>query len=83
MKERTTQVLLAAVALLLLAHLVRPASTSSAAHAQEAGQAPAVLRAQAIELVDKQGKVVAPSFTRTVPSPLPVFALLDARHVAS
>lgn len=59
MKERTTQVLLTAVALLLLAHLVRPASTSSAAHAQEAGQPPAVLRAQAIELVDKQGKVVA------------------------
>ena len=59
MRERTTQVLLAAVAVLLLAHLVRPALTSSTAHAQESGQAVAVLRAQAIELVDKHGKAVA------------------------
>lgn len=59
MRERTTQALLAAVALLLLAHLLRPAISSSTAHAQGSGPAPAVLRAEAFELVDKQGKVVA------------------------
>ena len=59
MKERTTQVLLAIIALLLLANLVRPALTSSAAAAQQVEKAPAVLRAQEIELVDKKGLVVA------------------------
>lgn len=59
MKERTTQILLATVAVLLLAHLVQPALTSSHAQAQQAGQSPAVIRAQAIELVDKQGQVRA------------------------
>jgi hypothetical protein len=47
MKERTTQILLATVALLLLAHLVRPALTSSA---QQSEPIPVVMRAQAIEL---------------------------------
>ena len=37
MKERTTQVLLAAVVLLLLALLLRPASVIAPASAQEAG----------------------------------------------
>jgi len=59
MKERTTQVLLAAVAILLLAHLVRPGLTSSPAHAQQASKISSVLRAEAIELVDKKGQVVA------------------------
>jgi hypothetical protein len=55
MKERTTQALLALTAVLLAAQLVRPAAGS----ADEAGSVPAVLRAQAIELIDKQGRVVA------------------------
>jgi hypothetical protein len=57
MKERTTQALLATVAILLLAHLVRPAT--SPAQAQQVEKIPAVLRAQAVELVDKKGQVVA------------------------
>jgi len=59
MKERTTQLLLAAVVALLLAHLLRPVSALPTAHAQGVEQVPAVLRAQAIELVNKQGRVVA------------------------
>ena len=59
MKERMTQLLLAGVGVLLAAHLGRPAPALITARADEAGQAPAVLRAQAIELVNKQGQVVA------------------------
>lgn len=59
MKERTTQILLAIVAALLLAHLARPALTSSHAQERQAEQTPAVIRAQAIELVDRQGQVRA------------------------
>jgi hypothetical protein len=62
MKERTTQILLALIAVLLLAHLVRPAGLSSAAQAQQGEKVPAVLRAQAIELVDKQGQARAQLF---------------------
>jgi hypothetical protein len=57
MKARTTQVLLAAVVLLLTVHLVRYAQPM--AEAQEGERIPTVLRAQAIELVDQQGRVVA------------------------
>ncbi len=58
MKERTTQALLALIALLLLAHLARP--TTFLTNAQVIKEpVPAVLRAQAIELVNKQGQVVA------------------------
>lgn len=59
MKERTTQILLAIIAVLLLAHLVRPTLVSPPAEAQPAEQAPAVVRAQLFELVDKQGQVRA------------------------
>jgi hypothetical protein len=59
MKERTTQVLLAIVAVLLLAHLVKPAFTSSPAQAQQTEKVPAVLRAQLFELVDEHGQVRA------------------------
>jgi hypothetical protein len=60
MKERATQFLLATVALLLLAHLVRPSLNISTAQAQQqqVEKTPAVVRAQAIELVDKKGQVV-------------------------
>src|SRR5262245_31034589 len=64
MKETTTQYLLAAIALLLLAHLAQPALPFLAAQAQQVKEpAPAVLRAQAFELVNKQGQVVAQLYT--------------------
>jgi len=62
MKERTTQILLAIVAVLLAAHLVRPALISSSAQASQNEKPPAVLRAQSIELVDKQGQARAQLF---------------------
>lgn len=58
MRERTTHVLLAAVMALQVAHLFRTASVIPTAQAVPQ-QTPDVLRAQAFELVDKQGKVVA------------------------
>jgi hypothetical protein len=61
MKEKTTQALLAIIALLLLAHLVRPTHFFHEVQAAKE-QVPAVLRAQAIELVNKQGQVVAQLF---------------------
>lgn len=57
MKERTTQLLLAMVVILLLAHFFRGASAVSTVHTDEVERS--VVRAQAFELVDKQGKVVA------------------------
>ncbi len=59
MKERTTQGLLVIVALLLAAHLFRAAPPIPRARAQAVTEPPAVLRAEAFELVDKAGKVVA------------------------
>lgn len=61
MKERTTQILLAIIAVLLAAHFVRPARFSSSASPQ-GEKIPAVLRAQSIELVDKQGQARAQLF---------------------
>jgi hypothetical protein len=70
MKERTTQLLLAAVAVLLAVHLLRPGPGPSA-RGGEAGQgaagapapantqAPAVLRAQSFEMVNGRGQVIA------------------------
>lgn len=57
MTTRTTHVLLAALVLLLAANLMRFARPT--AEAQEAEAIPSVLRAQAIELMDGQGRVVA------------------------
>lgn len=62
MKERTTQILLAFVAVLLAMHLVQPMLTSSSAQASQSEKIPAVLRAQSIELVDKQGQARAQLF---------------------
>lgn len=62
MKDRITHILLAAIAILLLAHLARPASTSSSAQTPQAEKVPAVIRAQAIELVDKKGQVIGQLF---------------------
>jgi hypothetical protein len=60
MKEKTSQRWLAVIALLLLAHLARPALPFLSAQAEQAKEsAPSVLRAQAFELVNKQGQVVA------------------------
>lgn len=59
MKERTSQCLLAAVALLLGAHLLRPALQATTANAKDVEQVATVVRAQEIQLVDKKGKTVA------------------------
>jgi hypothetical protein len=59
MKERTTQLLLAMVVILLVAQLFRETPPGSAVHVAEPAVERSVLRAQAFELVDKQGKVVA------------------------
>ncbi|QDV37727.1 hypothetical protein [Tautonia plasticadhaerens] len=59
MREKTTQVLLVIVAALLVVHLFRTAPLLPMARAQGVAKAPAVLRAEAFELVDKTGKVVA------------------------
>jgi hypothetical protein len=59
MKERTTQFLLAAVALLLVAHLFRTAPLLPTAAAKEAEPVATVLRAGEIQLIDQQGKMVA------------------------
>jgi hypothetical protein len=59
MKERTTQVLLTVVALLLAAQLLKSDPLLPAAEAQELKDAATVLRAQEIQLVDKQGKMIA------------------------
>jgi hypothetical protein len=58
-KERTTQCLLALVAVLLAAHLFRSALLVPTADAKEPEQVAAVLRAQEIQLIDKRGKTVA------------------------
>ena len=58
MKERVTQLLLAAVAALLALHLFRPALVASAG-GDPPPPAPAVVRAQSFEVVDAQGRVVA------------------------
>ena len=59
MKERTTQLLLATTVIVLLAHLFRGTSPIPALHANETVGEQAVVRAQAFELLDKNGKVVA------------------------
>lgn len=58
MKERTTQILLAAIVVLLVFHLFRSGEAVPTAQAQEA-QTPDVLRARSIELVSANGTVVA------------------------
>ena len=58
MKERTTQVLIAVVGLLFAANLITSAGVTDA-QPQDAGNAPSVLRAQLIELVDAQGQTRA------------------------
>lgn len=62
MKEPMTQFLLAIVALLLAAHLLRPTLTASSAQASQSEKIPPVLRAQSIELVDQQGQARAQLF---------------------
>jgi hypothetical protein len=64
MKERTTQLLLAAVAALLAVHLFRAGPLPAArggepAQGTAAPRAPAVLRAQSFEMVDTRGRVIA------------------------
>jgi hypothetical protein len=77
MNERTTQVLLAVIGALLVAHLFRAAPAPSAARAEEAGQVPAVLRARVIELVDERDQVRAN--LQVEPGGEAVFRLRDAQ----
>jgi len=68
MKERTTQLLLAAVAVLLAVHLFHPGPAPAAPGGEagkapgsevgEAAGAPSVVRAQLFELVDARGRVI-------------------------
>lgn len=62
MKDRFTQILLAVIAALLFANLLKAPAASYTAQAQPGGKAPEVLRAQLIELVDKQGQARAQLF---------------------
>lgn len=75
MKERTTQVLLAAVVAVLVAQLFRSAPMAPAAQAL-AEQVPTVLRAHMIELVDERGQVRAN--LKVEPGGAAVFRLRDA-----
>ena len=59
MKQRTTQLLLAAVSILLLLQLLQSTTMIPTTHADESASASSILRAEAFELIDKQGKVVA------------------------
>jgi hypothetical protein len=59
MKERTTQLLLVLIAGLLALHLCRRSPLESTAQAQPGGQVADQIRAQTIELVDKEGRTRA------------------------
>lgn len=76
MKERTTQLLLAAIAVLLAAQFLRPAAERQA-EAGDGPDVPAVLRARTIELVDDRGQVRAS--LKVAPEGEAVFRLMDAR----
>lgn len=74
MKERTTQVLIAVVGLLFAANLISSARVPDA-QSQDARNAPSVLRAQLIELVDEQGLTRAQF--RVEPDGTAVFRMCD------
>lgn len=76
MKERTTQLLLAAIVLLLGAQYLRPAPAVPTARAEEAEKVPDVLRARRFELVDERGQIRAS--LKVEPSGEAVFRLTDA-----
>ncbi len=77
MNERTTQILLAAVGVLLVAQFFRSAPLTPAARAGEVEKIPAVLRARMIELVDEHGLVRAN--LKVEPGGEAVFRLRDAK----
>lgn len=62
MKALSTRALLLTVCVLLVANLVRATLLPAAAEATDNAPAPEVIRAQSIELVNKQGQVVAQLF---------------------
>ena len=76
MNDRTTQILLLAVSI-LLAHLLHTASVATSVHAAEVGTAPSVLRATVIELVDEGGQVRAN--LKVEPDGEVVFRMIDAK----
>ena len=76
MKDRTTQVLLAAVVVLFVAQFHHSMPVPSTARAEEAGVIPAVLRARMFELVDDHGQVRAN--LKVEPDGEAVFRLRDA-----
>ena len=76
MKERTTQVLIAVVGLLFAANLISSAGVADAPP-QNAANAPSVLRAQLIELVDAQG--ITRAQFKVEPSGEAVFRMRDQK----
>jgi len=77
MNPRRTQALLAAVGVLLLLNLLRPAPLPLTAAAEEAGKPPEVLRARMFELVDEHG--LARASLKVEPEGAAVFRLRDAK----
>ena len=77
MRERTTQVLLAAVVVLLALQLLRSDPAVLASQAADVKSVPDVLRARMIELVDERGQVRAN--LKVEPDGAAVFRLRDAK----
>jgi hypothetical protein len=77
MRERATQILLAAIVVLLAVQLFRPEPNVVASQAAESESVPAVLRARMIELVDEHGQVRAN--LKVEPDGAAVFRLRDAK----
>lgn len=77
MRDRTTQLLLVIVAVLLGAQLLRSTPAVARARADESGEVPAVLRAHMFELVDDRGQVRAN--LKVEPEGVAVFRLRDAK----
>jgi hypothetical protein len=77
MRERATQILLAAIVVLLAVQLVRPQPDLLASPAGESASVPDVLRARMIELIDERGQVRAN--LKVEPDGAAVFRLRDAK----
>jgi hypothetical protein len=77
MRKRVTQILLAAIVVLLAVQLFRPEPDVLASPAAESASVPDVLRARMIELIDEHGQVRAN--LKVEPDGAAVFRLRDAK----